>query len=159
VLPCDLLLGASCGFTGSRHGITAFQRAALMSVLWDVKPLEAHYGDCAGADYEFFMICKALRVRTVSHPGDDERWRMFTLADVLRDPKPNLDRNRDIVAECDYLIACPGQETMILRSGTWATVRHARSAGRTTLLILPSGRVDVQRVDLLSWKSSSCPRT
>lgn len=153
-LPCDLLLGMSCGFTGSRNGITAFQRAALMDVLCEAKPSEGHYGDCKGADYEFFMICKALGVRTVSHPGDNELWRMFTLADEVHPPKPNLVRNRDIVVACDYLVACPAEGMMVTRSGTWATVRYATGV-RTVLLILPDGRIDVSRVDLLSWNSSS----
>lgn len=145
-LPSGLSLGMSCGFTGSRHGVTAFQRAALMDVLSDAKPSVGHYGDCKGADYEFFMICKALGVRTVSHPGDDELWRMFTLADQVYPSKPNLTRNRDIVAACDYLVACPAETVMVTRSGTWATVRYAIGV-RTVLLILPDGRVDVSRVD------------
>lgn len=139
------LLGNSAGFTGTRHSITAIQRGHLLNVLTDANPREVHYGDCTGADYECFMFCCALRIWKISHPGNDETRRMFTLADDVRDPKDNLERNIDIVKESDYLIACPREMNEIRRSGTWMTVRYARAVSRTVVLIYPDGNVDIQR--------------
>lgn len=140
------LAGGSLGFTGTRRRITAFQRALLLSLLTGARPLNAHYGDCrTGADCELFTMCRALRIWVISHPSDMDHMRGFAPAGEIREPKPPLERNRDIVAESDYLVALPFQEAEILRSGTWATVRHARGEGKTVVLLYPSGRVDIQR--------------
>ena len=49
-------------------------------------------------------------------------------ANYVAPPKPPLDRNRDIVTfGRDLLIAAPLQDFEVLRSGTWATVRFAKS--------------------------------
>jgi predicted Rossmann fold nucleotide-binding protein DprA/Smf involved in DNA uptake len=44
-----------------------------------------------------------------------------------------LERNHLIVAACDVLNAAPLQDEEILRSGTWATIRYARKAGKTVI--------------------------
>jgi len=140
------LNGTSIGFTGTRKHITSPQRANLLSYLTVVKPAEVHYGDCIGADYEMFLLCKALGgIWKVCHPPDKETFRAFTRGDEIREVKPYLTRNRDIVMESDYLVACPVQETEQPSGGTWYTVRYARSTGRTVVLLYPSGRVDIQR--------------
>lgn len=43
-------------------------------------------------------------------------------------------RNDLLVAECDVLIAVPETAEEVMRSGTWATVRRARDAGREVRL-------------------------
>ena len=59
---------------------------------------------------------------------------------VVHTPKDYLERNHDIVDETDMLIATPGEEQEVQRSGTWATIRYARKQKRTILTIYPSGR-------------------
>jgi hypothetical protein len=55
--------------------------------------------------------------------------------------KPYLSRNKDIVLETELLIATPGEEEEQIRSGTWSTVRYARSLKRMINIVLPDGRV------------------
>ena len=141
----ECLAGADAGFTGTRHLISSPQRAVLMSFLIARRPGRVHYGDCTGADYEMFLMSHALGIKTVSHPPENDLYRMFTLADEVRDPKPYLERNRDIVDSSDYLVACPREDREVSRSGTWMTVRYARSAGLTVAVVYPSGRVDFQQ--------------
>lgn len=116
-----------------------------MSFLVDVKPSVVHYGDCTGADYEMFLLCKTLGVWKVCHPPERDTFRMWTAGDEVRPVKPYLERNRDIVDESDYLVACPLEECEQPSGGTWYTVRYARSTGRTVVLVYPGGRVDIQR--------------
>lgn len=141
----ELFVGTSVGFTGTRRKITSFQREKLVLFLEDIKPLVVHFGDCEGADYEMFLLCKAFRIWTVAHPPDNPLHRMFTKADEIRDVKPYLVRNMDIVDSSEYLVACPGEDSEVLRSGTWMTVRYARKIGRAVVLIHPDGDVDVTR--------------
>ncbi|HEY8864588.1 MAG TPA: hypothetical protein VIO37_10510 [Candidatus Dormibacteraeota bacterium] len=72
-------------------------------------------------------------IRIVIHPPDNGRLRAFrgkegSSAEVeIRPVKPYLERDRDIVADVELLIACPGEFHEINRSGTWYTVRRAGS--------------------------------
>jgi len=61
----------------------------------------------------------------------------------FREPKPPLVRNRDIVDECDLLVACPGSDHEELRSGTWACIRYARKVKRKTIIIWPDGTLGI----------------
>lgn len=139
------LPGTSIGFTGTRHKISSPQRALLLRFLVEMKPAVVHYGDCTGADYEMFLLCRTLGVRTVTHPPDVDTYRMWTVGDEIRPVKPYLIRNMDIVSESDYLVACPRERHEVSRSGTWMTVRYARRSDRTVVLVYPSGEVDIQR--------------
>lgn len=56
-----------------------------------------------------------------------------------------LARNREIVARCDHLLACPAEPDEQIRSGTWATVRYARAAVKPITLLLPDGTVREER--------------
>jgi hypothetical protein len=137
------LNGTSAGFTGTRHGVTSFQREKLMQFLETVKPRQVHYGDCTGADYEMFLLCKALGIWTISHPPDNDKYRMYSDGSEIRKPLPYLARNMRIVEESDYLVACPRENKEISRSGTWMTIRYAKTIGRTIALIHPDGKVDI----------------
>lgn len=131
------------GFTGTRSGLSAFQRLALLEFLAEYQPLELHHGDCVGADAEAHLLCKALQIPVVIHPPDVDKYRAFCdSAGQVRNPKPYLDRNKDIVAESGFLVACPREEREQWRSGTWMTVRWARRVGRPVVLLFPDGRVD-----------------
>lgn len=130
------------GFTGTRAGLTRVQRHSLSDFLISLGPSEIHYGDCTGADYEMWMLCKAFGFRTVSHPPDVDLFRMFTPADYMWEPKPYLDRNKDIVSETRLLLACSRGMEEVTRSGTWSTVRYARRLSRPVVLFYPDGTVD-----------------
>lgn len=133
------------GFTGTRRGLTGPQRAALESLLRSLDGVsEAHHGDAVGADEEFGEAFHRVHpVATIfAHPCDipSERSRLQRYHDATP-AKPPLDRNRDIVGASDLLVACPAGMTEERRSGTRATIRHARRVGRPLRVVWPDGTV------------------
>lgn len=133
------------GFTGTREGLTGPQLDSLNEFIGDYAPKEAHHGCCIGADEAFARLAgRFMHTEIIGHPGDNRALTMDKpelLCDEVLIGKPNLDRNRDIVDDCDVLFACPkGPEEH--RSGTWATIRYARKVGRRTIIFWPDGSVD-----------------
>lgn len=51
-----------------------------------------------------------------------------------------MDRNDALVADCDVLLAFPATPREVLRSGTWATIRRARKAGKEIRFFPLDGR-------------------
>lgn len=142
------------GFTGTRLGMNLLQSRILIEILGsdprfesdeDDETYEFHHGDCVGADRQAFQIARNLGWTTFSHPGTGGI-RAGTPSDVILTPKPLLERDKDIAKICQYLMATPHTETEIRRSGTWTTVRYARSLERPILIILPSGQVKEERL-------------
>ena len=115
------------GFTGTQRGLTDEQKAALDRLFHELgqDAVEIHHGDCVGADEEAHDLADNHAFDIVRHPPDKDDKRAFCTGGEERDPKPYLDRNKDIVDETDMLIACPNGEERV-RSGTWSTVRYAR---------------------------------
>lgn len=138
------------GFTGTRDGMTVEQHKTLCGWLRANGPeiTELHHGCCVGADDEAWDAFKTFANYAEAHAHPSNLKGMTSesalyLCDVKHDPKPPLDRNRDIVDSCDLLIACPkGDEER--RSGTWATVRYARKVGRQILIIAPDGSQSIE---------------
>lgn len=128
------------GFTGTRKGMSRGQRDALLTFLKGAnqsrKFLGAvlHHGDCVGADAEANEVADSLGMCTVIHPPENPKHRAWCEADEYRYRKPYLERNRDIVDECDFLVAAPGGKER-RRSGTWATVRYARKQGKQVVIL------------------------
>jgi predicted Rossmann fold nucleotide-binding protein DprA/Smf involved in DNA uptake len=142
-------LGRVAGFSGTREGLTSFQRGNLLGLLVELRPRVLHHGDCVGADTEAHLFCIALRTRVRIHPPEDDRlraWCSFVgsglLVEMIYDAKPYLVRNRDIVDESDYLIGCPKGPEAVVGSGSWATIRYAREVGRPVFVLWPDGKVD-----------------
>jgi len=106
-----------------------------------------HHGCCVGADAEAceYVARAGKRVGIIGYPSN-----LTGLTDqsalgrchMTQPPKPPLDRNRDIVAACDVLFACPAEMTEQPKGGTWFTVRIARSAGVPVVLVFPDGHVE-----------------
>jgi predicted Rossmann fold nucleotide-binding protein DprA/Smf involved in DNA uptake len=108
------------GFTGTRQGMSASQRKQLQWVLTEAFPVaRVIHGGAVGADREAHVIADDAEIATTVHPAG-------------RDP---LARNRRIVAECDLLIAAPRENLEEQRSGTWATIRYARQAGKPVVML------------------------
>lgn len=132
------------GFTGTRKTWTRLQESRLILELEAVEfASEFHHGDCVGSDERAHNIVRVLwpRVRIHSHPPTIEKQRAFCIASVYYEPKPYLERNRDIVDACDLLIATPATNQELQRSGTWATVRHAWKTNKENTVILPNGGI------------------
>lgn len=127
------------GFTGTRQGMTAVQTIQLrgfLEVLWDARrPNEFHHGGAAGADASAwrFAVLRGYEIHWHPCPGvsaTDE-----TSCHCWHEVLAPLVRNRLIVEVCDVLIAAPFTGIEQLRSGTWATVRHARKASKPVVML------------------------
>jgi hypothetical protein len=140
---------AIVGFTGTSQGCTLdqlkFARIWLEEFIGLTDKSEFHHGDCVGADEQVARIAHSLGFSIVLHPPTNPKARAFTQAPFSRKPKPYLERNHDIVDECNILLACPKGFEEELRSGTWATVRYARKKFRPVRLVWPNGKSDLER--------------
>lgn len=124
------------GFTGTQIGMSDRQKMSLRRHLVSVGATEFHHGDCIGADADAHWIAIGLGCRIVIHPPEISSKRAFCKwADCELPAKPYLDRNHDIVDCCDKLIAAPKSLEEELRSGTWATVRYAKKAGKPGVIL------------------------
>jgi hypothetical protein len=74
-------------------------------------------------------------VRIVVHPPTAQGARAFCVGDELREQFPYLTRDKKIVDECEFLFAAPLTNEEQVRSGTWATVRHARKINRLHVVL------------------------
>jgi hypothetical protein len=129
------------GFTGTRTALTRRQYNELQLVLNDEAIGYLHHGDCIGADATAHSEAVYYSIRTIVHPPADPKLRAWCRGDEIHDPKPYLQRNADIVAACDWLLAMPnGPEGK--GSGTWWTINHADDIGRYVLIVYPDGSVD-----------------
>lgn len=124
------------GFTGSREGMSPEQKRDLMSFFDDHTVLEVHHGDCIGADADFHELCSqhVSTPKIIIHPPNNPTLRAYKTG-IICDPKPYLERNKDIVDVCQVLIACPKTKQEELRSGTWSTIRYARKIGRPVIIL------------------------
>lgn len=101
-----------------------------------------HHGDCINADEEAHRIWQKLGGHIWLHPPDDPKKRAnckLNLGDRCDPEKPYLVRNRIIVNNGKRLLGCPGTMTEHRRSGSWSTIRYARSLHRPLRIILPNG--------------------
>ena len=134
------------GFTGTRVGMSSAQLHTFHSkLLWYGAELEEfHHGCCVGADTQANYEISALRIPTVFHPptNTDKMSDLRDFPGTWRKPAPYLVRNRAIVDETDVLIATPKGMREERRSGTWATVRYARSQGKTVWVIWRNGKIE-----------------
>lgn len=126
------------GFTGTQEGTTPKQRKTLRELLSPIKEGEFHHGDCIGSDAEAHDIAEELKLITHSHPPRNESKRAFRKAKVTHKKLPYLTRNRAIVDLTDYLIATPAGPEKLM-SGTWSTVRYAKSIGKIVWIVWPDG--------------------
>lgn len=132
----------SASFTGTRKGLTDAQKQKVRELLMGSYAALFHHGDCVGADADAHDIAKSLFFSINIYPSDLEEQRAFKKgAIVVHDPKPPLARNRDIVKAGDFLIACPNGIIEQRRSGTWSTIRYARSLRKKIFIIYPDGEV------------------
>ena len=134
-------VGLRVGFTGTRESsaITSARKEALRLTLASFKDMVRflHHGDCIGADAIAHAIAIELGWGVIVHPPLSDSHRAFCEgAWLVWPPRPYMQRNDAIISNVRHLIAMPTDpEQEILRSGTWATVRHARKAGlKVTIL-------------------------
>jgi hypothetical protein len=136
------------GFTGTHKGARLAELEALSAKLQALKEAgfdEFHHGMCIGADEQAARIAKVIGFRVVAHPGlaKDPTNLMYRSEwdgnDEVREAKPFIERDHDIVDETEIMLATPLTHEETIRSGTWTTVRYARKQGRvegTTLHVI-----------------------
>ncbi len=134
------------GFTGTQIGLTHQQALALKSFLDQQTSFAIHHGDCIGADKHYDSIARVCLgfEWAVIYPANLDGKRAYCTVgprDVVKTPMGPLQRNEKIVEACDFLIACPKEDQMQLRSGTWTTVRYALKANKPVKVILPDGQL------------------
>lgn len=137
-------------FTGTQHGMTEEQiKALLKALMYAIQIVEVHHGDCIGADAQFHDLIRKIAppttIKIIGHPASDvaPEKRAHKQCDELRDPKPALERNKIMVDECTYLIATPKTALEMRRSGTWSTIRYAKSIEKGTFIIEPDGSMQI----------------
>lgn len=141
------------GFTGTRKGMQREQWNTVSRILSILKDelipsdrVVALHGDCVGADCDFDIIAEGYGFERVCRPCTFENMRARTGATEIEKPKPPMQRNRDIVADADVMIACPPNKTPIKSgSGTWATIGFARKAGKPLAIVFPDGTIQTER--------------
>jgi len=95
-----------------------------------------HHGDCEGADAQAHLIASKEGYVIVVHPPEDDFHRAFCKdGEEVKEVKPYIQRNHDIVKACDILIVAPHTNKEETRSGTWATYRFAKKMGKPTLIL------------------------
>lgn len=99
------------GVTGTRSGLTDYQRSSIESFLNQkyTPESEFHHGDCVGVDVECAEIAKNIGYRIVCHPPVKDDLRAFFESDISLEPKTYFQRNRNIVDSVDFLIVAPYQ--------------------------------------------------
>lgn len=140
-------------FTGTQRGLTHAQYLALDNVIRDeilMSAVSIAHGGCLGADIEFHELLLQFRLgpQTTVYPSNIPKKSAFdNLQGVdkygvtIREPRDPLERNRYMIHRCDRLLACPGEMEEVVRSGTWATVRHARRCHRRITFVWPNGTI------------------
>lgn len=127
------------GVTGTQQGMTPEQLYYAKTAIDVLNPAEIHHGDCIGADKEIHQIAIEKGIPTVVHPPTNPKKRAFCKGTVNLPPKDYLDRNHDIVDDCDFILAFPKESEEQMRSGTWATVRYARKSNAAHVVVDPGG--------------------
>ena len=117
------------GFTGTQKGMNPSQTSQVRKLLSQLMPDTIHHGGCIGADKEFHDMASKLKIEIVLHPPIIKDRQAVHDADTVWPEKSYLERNKDIVESSDMIIACPAQRYEVRRSGTWSTIRYARSLG------------------------------
>jgi hypothetical protein len=133
------------GFTGTRKGLSPAQQDQLgyiLAVLHNAtrtRP-EFHHGGADGADTEADIAACLDGYDIHVHPcpgvvADEENGGFNSHPVKWDEVFPPLVRDRHIAEVADILIAAPETDKEQVRSGTWATVRYARAAGKPVIML------------------------
>jgi hypothetical protein len=141
------------GFSGTREGMSTAQYLTLLQVLRQVTVL--HHGGYRGADTQTHWLFRHLHGRPgptdggriiVVHPAIMGAYtpaqRLLEDADVVKEPRPPLERDRAIVDAVAWLSIAPlwpRDHSRSRRSGTWHTARYALDQGKPVLEITRGG--------------------
>ncbi len=137
------------GFTGTRDQWTSAQENAFERELDRIAESdlvfgleEFHHGDCWGSDARAsnYVWREYTACNVVIHPPANPCLRAFCESDLIREPKPYLVRNLNILREVEHLLATVAGDE-VLRSGTWSTIRKAKKLGMPVSIVWPNGSI------------------
>lgn len=129
------------GMTGTRDGMTGYQKEMFTSFLMRDDVTELHHGDCLGADKDAHDIAvKVGGIKIVIHPPEKSDLRAYCVGDEYRKEKNYFARNRDIVNESDVLLGTP-KSVSNKRGGTWYTINYSKGKDKPTGIIHPTDYV------------------
>lgn len=106
--------------------------------------LAFRHGCCVGWDERAVVLARSLGYWVIGHPPLNNTHVSkiaLELSHELVEPKEYLQRNRDIVDVSQLFIAGPYTDHEVLRSGTWAAMRYARSVGCPMKIVNPDGTI------------------
>ena len=129
------------GFTGTQRGMTDFQKEVFEAFL-DIyedrnEELWLLQGDCIGADAEAVSIAREKKFGIWSFPPIQSSKRAWVESGRTETPRDYLTRNHNIVKACDLMVATPGEDYEMLRSGTWATIRYTKKLDKHVFIVYP----------------------
>lgn len=134
------------GFTGTRNGMTFEQRKAFRALMRDSIVSKFCHGDCIGADEDAHRLLLKYEIvdwkQIYIYPCDIRSMRAWCKSPNIAEPAKPLARNRVIVQNVNVMVATPSSMKEELRSGTWATIRYAKSIDTPVILILPDGSIE-----------------
>ncbi len=131
------------GFTGTKRGMTPFQKEWLYNTLdaYSKEPGERWFlhGDCVGADVEAADIARGLGFMIWIFPPIKSKFRGFypNYSNRMEPVAEYLVRDHAIVDNCDVLLATPSEMYELTRSGTWASIRYAKKLDKHVSLCYP----------------------
>jgi hypothetical protein len=141
------------GFTGTKK--VGFPTLAQQNTLYKVfsalirnGKTWLNNGDCVGSDKVAFDIFKACGGSVRGHIPTKDRHRAFCLFDEVLPAAPYLERNKTIVDYSSVLVATPDSKNEKARSGTWHTIRYARSKTNppvTRIIVWPDGTYTIEK--------------
>ena len=130
------------GFTGTRNGMSSSQMQSFRKLVAELMNIDSsfHHGDCIGADAEAHDIVLSIipDISIVIHPPSKGTMRAYKDQGHVLPPKDYIARNHNIVDSTSVLIAAPSSaehDPASKRSGTWATIRYARSKGKKIYIL------------------------
>lgn len=136
------------GVTATREDLTGSQLRSVIHKLRhlamtnDLYGVTLHQGCCVGGDEQITIAAAALGMSIIAHPPTDRKLMSmlaFELATERKPENPYLMRNRSIVDASDIILAAPKEMREELRSGTWSTIRYARSLNKMMIVVWRDG--------------------
>ncbi len=116
-------------FTGTREGMSDYQKELLWGLLQSFKDVTLAHGDCIGADAQAHEMAEMLNLPIVIYPPSNPKYRAYCR--ITEIPEALYEaRDRLMVRSAGVVIAAPRGTWEQLRSGTWRTIRYAEKIGR-----------------------------
>lgn len=135
------------GVTGTRNEPTREQRNSIRDIIdrYSFRS-KMHHGCCVGVDAYITVLCRLRSWTIVAHPPINRAYFSsisYNSSDIKLQDEEYLVRNQIIVIDTNMLLAVPETEEEVVRSGTWSTVRFARTLAHPILIVWPSGRIEI----------------